>query len=57
MDREENNFGNYKVMLNHISTETYLQETVPLPASDHGTVNQTVFSYLNVSREKLSECD
>lgn len=35
MDREENHFGNYKVMLNYISTETYLQEIVPLPASDH----------------------
>lgn len=35
MDHEENHFGNYKVMLNHISTETHPQETVPLSASDH----------------------
>lgn len=42
MDHEENHFGNHKLMLNQISTETYFQETVPLCFRPWDT-NQTRF--------------
>ena len=56
MDHGPNHFGNYKVMLNNISTETYLQGTVPLSLLQTMSCEpDDVFLTGNVSGEKLHE--
>ena len=54
MDHGPNHFGNYKVMLNNISTETSLQETVPLSLLQTMSCEpDNVFLTGNVSGGKL----
>lgn len=57
MDHGPNCFGDYKVTLNNVSTETYLQETIPLPLLQTMSCEPDhVFLTGNVSGEKLHEC-
>lgn len=52
-----NHFGNSEVMLNHISTETYLQETFALSLPQTMSCEpDDAFLPGNVSGGKLHEC-
>jgi len=57
MDHGLNCYGKYEVMLNNISTETYLQETVPLSLLQTMSCEPgDVFLTGKVSREKPRGC-